>query len=105
MKNKIKPLYFIPLVFFVSSCVYVPLSDFDWYKIGEPSKNTAYIQVQDPDSTCRELGAKTATFNKILACAVYSPELCKVFTEYPENEIPNFIKEHEDLHCQGFSHN
>lgn len=98
--------------FFINSLVYISFFiltscsiNYNWYKFAEPSSTIVYVKVQDSDVFCTKLGVKKDTFlHHIYACARYKPHLCIIYSEYEEENIPMWLKEHEELHCNGWKH-
>jgi len=93
------------LCFFLSSCAYKPLENFQWEKTQEPSEKIVFVKHDDPNKFCRELGVKVGFMQKIIACALSTKDVCFIVTNFEEKEIPIYIKAHEEKHCLGWSHN
>lgn len=103
MNNKFKFLLVL-FTLLLNSC-YVYKTDYSWYKIDYYTENIKYIQVENSDSTCRKLGVSESILYRVIACTVRKENLCEIYSEYSEENIPEVIKEHEEKHCKGWSHN
>ncbi len=85
----------------LSGCA-APGFDYAWTQARPASvKPYIYITVADPDAFCRSVGVSTLYLGRIAACATWKPENCVIYL--PPNS-PDWIKSHEEKHCEGFSH-
>ncbi len=76
--------------------------DYVWRQARPASvKPWLYVYALDVDAACRMVGAQAKTGQRINGCAQWKPVGCVIFL--PES-APRWIVEHEERHCQGWSH-
>lgn len=76
--------------------------DYQWHRVHDPAPAPwLYVNVADPDAVCKQLGASGSGLSRIVACAQWTAAGCIVFLPI---DAPAWVKEHEDKHCQGYSH-
>ena len=76
--------------------------DYRWEQTRPPSmKPWLYVYALDADLACRGLGAQAAATARINGCAVWKPVNCIIVL--PENP-PQWLIEHEQRHCEGWTH-
>lgn len=89
----------IVFLFLLSGCASIPS---DW-KLALPAsaKPWFYITVDDPDTTCRFLGSQASHTAKVNGCAIWKPQGCEM---YLPARAPRWLIEHEERHCEGWTH-
>lgn len=76
--------------------------DLDWRHTRPASvRPWLYIYALDTDLVCRGLGADAATRHRINGCARWKAQGCVIVL--PENP-PAWLIEHEEKHCEGWTH-
>ncbi len=78
-----------------------PAFDYDWKLTREASvKPWLYVSVQDAEQVCREKVGNISS-ERILGCATWAPVNCVI---YYELGAPRWVIEHEERHCEGWTH-
>lgn len=77
--------------------------DYQWQQTRtESAKPWFYVRVENPDALCRSLGADShGRLDRILACAQWKSQGCTI---YLAKDAPQWIIEHEEKHCAGWTH-
>ena len=76
--------------------------DPDWQRVHPPApKPWQRVMVADADATCRALHSQGVGVGRILACATWRTDGCTI---YMQPAAPAWIVEHEERHCQGWTH-
>lgn len=94
----IAALMILGLVVSLSGCASF---DYDWVKT-QPAAPKPWITVlvADADFTCRTL-QPASSLERIFGCAHWTPKGCTI---YLQADAPQWVKEHEERHCEGWHH-
>lgn len=76
--------------------------DYAWQKTRPAAPQPwLHVEVSDTDRVCRDQGASTMYLGRINACATWAPTHCIIYL--PAN-APRWLIEHEEKHCEGWTH-
>ena len=88
------------LLFLLTGCASM---DYSWQKPREAApKPWFYVVVENPDAVCRPLlGARSSKVGRINACAAWGEQQCTI---YLPRSASLWLIEHEEKHCEGYTH-
>ena len=92
-----KILSIIALV--LSGCTTMP--DYDWTR-SDRHPLPHRVEVVDQKVVDRFCPRSLGPFQHVMACAVYYPRECVIYTKY--DPMPHALYEHEKKHCDGYDH-
>ena len=76
--------------------------DYEWIQTRPASvKPWTYIVVADAESECAKSGMQAASGRRLIACAHWRPANCEIILPIGYQQ---WIKEHEEQHCEGMTH-
>ena len=76
--------------------------DYDWQRVHPAApKPWRTVIVQDVDATCKALHSQGVGIERILGCATWHQDGCMIYL--PRDAAP-WVVEHEQRHCEGWTH-
>ena len=89
----------VALGFALSGCASF---DYDWQRVHPAApKPWRTVIVQDVDATCKALHSQGVGVERILGCATWAKDGCTIYL--PEGAAA-WTVEHEQRHCEGWTH-
>lgn len=90
------------ILYFIAGCANAGIFDVAWVRDIAPSpKPWLYVEVSDAQRVCKQLGVRVAVNAPVYSCASRSMSGCVI---YLPKDAPQWLIEHEEKHCAGWSH-
>lgn len=77
------------------------IGEYQWVHTYPPALNRTTIVTQDYVQECDNHGLVLPENENLLGCAVYQLQMC---TMYIPLDAPQWVKDHENKHCDGWMH-